>query len=207
MSAVRQSRAQTSEATPAADVGGIPGDLHLAVGELNVPAYAVDRFGVVRWINSAARKLVGDVRGRQQSSVVVPEHAREARESFLRKMMGTEKATDATIVVREPSGKRVQVEISSCPLRDGSRIVGVFGVVKHREEAPAPNPHPHLTPRQNQILHLLAHGRSTAQIAEELHLSIDTVRNHVRRLLRALDAHSRIEALAVAHREGILRRG
>jgi DNA-binding NarL/FixJ family response regulator len=56
-------------------------------------------------------------------------------------------------------------------------------------------------------LHLLAHGRSTAQIAAELHLSTDTVRNHIRRLLRALNAHSRIEALAVAHREGILRAG
>jgi DNA-binding NarL/FixJ family response regulator len=43
------------------------------------------------------------------------------------------------------------------------------------------------------------------QIAEELHLSIDTVRNHIRRMLRALGVHSRIEALAVAHREGILR--
>ena len=204
---VRASAAQRSAARPEADEAEIPGDLHLALGELNVPAYAVDRFGIVRWLNKAARKLVGDVRGRQQSSVVVPEHAREARESFLRKMMGTEKTTDATVVVTEPSGNRVQVEISSCPLREGGRIVGVFGVVKHREAAPAPNVHPHLTPRQNQILHLLAHGRSTAQIAEELHLSIDTVRNHIRRLLRALDVHSRIEALAVAHREGILRKG
>jgi DNA-binding CsgD family transcriptional regulator len=185
---------------------GIPGDVHGALGELNVPAYAVDRFGIVRWVNAAARNLVGDVRGLQQSSVVVPEQAREARESFLRKMMGTEKSTDATVVVNEPGGKRVQIEISSCPLREGGRIVGVFGVVKHREEIAAPHAHPHLTPRQNQILHLLAHGRSTAQIAAELHLSIDTVRNHIRRLLRALDVHSRIEALAVAHREGILRR-
>jgi PAS domain S-box-containing protein len=205
--AVRASTARVSETRPAPDGGEIPGDLHGALGELNVPAYAVDRFGIVRWINGAAQKLVGDIRGRQQSSVVVPEHAREARESFLRKMMGTEKSTDATVVVTEPSGQRVQVEISSCALREGGRIVGVFGVVKHREAAPAPNPHPHLTPRQNQILHLLAHGRSTAQIAEELHLSIDTVRNHIRRLLRALDVHSRIEALAVAHREGILRKG
>ena len=207
MSAVRQSRAQISEAMPAAGGGEIPGDLHLALGELNVPAYAVDRHGVVRWINRAARKLVGDIRGLQQSSVVVPEQAREARESFLRKMMGTEKSTEATVVVTEPDGGRVQVEISSCPLREGGRIVGVFGVVKHREAGEAPHAHPHLTPRQNQILHLLAHGRSTAQIADELHLSIDTVRNHIRRLLRALDVHSRIEALAVAHRAGILPRG
>jgi DNA-binding NarL/FixJ family response regulator len=52
---------------------------------------------------------------------------------------------------------------------------------------------------------MLARGRSTAQIANELKLSIETVRNHVRLMMRALGAHSRIEALAVAHREGILR--
>jgi PAS domain S-box-containing protein len=203
MSAARQSAARGSEASH----GDIPGDLHRGLEDLNVPAYAVDRFGIIRWLNSAAKRLVGDIRGRQQSSVVVPEQAREAKESFLRKMMGTEKSTDATVVVVQPGGKRVQVEISSCALREGHRIVGVFGVVRHREQAAAPGPHPHLTPRQNQILHLLAHGHSTAQIAEELHLSVDTVRNHVRRMLRALGAHSRIEALAVAHREGILRRG
>ena len=201
MSALRQ-----SAATVFPDTAEIPGNVHGALEEMNVPCYAVDRHGIIRWINSAAHRLVGDIRGRQQSSVVVPEQARTAKESFLRKMMGTEQSTDATVVVVEPGGKRVQVEISAVPLREGGRIVGVFGVVTHREPETAPNAHPHLTPRQNEVLHLLARGRSTAQIAEELHLSTDTVRNHVRRMLRALDAHSRIEALAVAHREGILRR-
>lgn len=199
MSAVRQA------ASVAPEGGQIPGDIHRALEEMNVPAYAVDRHGIIRWINSAAHRLVGDVRGRQQSSVVVPEQARAAKESFLRKMMGTEKATDASVVVVEPGGRRVQVEISSVPLRDGGRIVGVWGVMTHREETTPPNPHPHLTPRQNEVLHLLASGRSTAQIAQELHLSTDTVRNHVRRMLRALNAHSRVEALAIAHREGLLR--
>ena len=78
-------------------------------------------------------------------------------------------------------------------------------MVPHQETTAPPEPHPHLTPRQTQVLHLLSHGRSTQQIADELYLSRDTVRNHVRRMLTALDAHSRIEALAVAHREGILR--
>ncbi|HEY2742100.1 MAG TPA: LuxR C-terminal-related transcriptional regulator [Gaiellaceae bacterium] len=205
MSAVRQS-AGVSAAGSAADLSGIPGDLHGALEEVNVPAYAVDRFGIIRWVNSAAKKLVGDVRGKQQSSVVVPEQAREAKESFLRKMMGTEKSTEGTVVVVGPGGERVQVEISSCALREGHRIVGVFGIVGHRTKSAQPSPHPHLTPRQNQVLHLLAHGHSTSQIAAELHLSVDTVRNHIRRMLRALGAHSRIEALAVAHREGILRR-
>jgi len=205
MSAVRQS-ARASEAGSADDLSGIPGDLHGALEDVNVPAYAVDRFGIIRWINAAAKKLVGDVRGKQQSSVVVPEQAREAKESFLRKMMGTEKSTEGTVVVVGPGGERVQVEISSTPLHEGHRIVGVFGIVHHRAKSAPPLPHPHLTPRQNQVLHLLSHGHSTAQIAAELHLSVDTVRNHIRRMLRALGAHSRIEALAVAHREGILRR-
>jgi PAS domain S-box-containing protein len=206
MSAVRQS-AGVSAAGSAADSSGIPGDLHGALEDVNVPAYAVDRFGIIRWVNSAAKKLVGDVRGKQQSSVVVPEQAREAKESFLRKMMGTEKSTDGSIGVVGPDGERVQIEISSCALREGHRIVGVFGLVRQRDESAQPNPHPHLTPRQNQVLHLLAHGHSTSQIAAELHLSVDTVRNHIRRMLRTLGAHSRIEALAIAHREGILRNG
>jgi DNA-binding NarL/FixJ family response regulator len=137
--------------------------------------------------------------------VVVPEQAREAKESFLRKMMGTEKSTDASVVVTGATGERVQIEVSSCAIHEGHRIVGVFGLVRKQDSKAQPNPHPHLTPRQNQVLHLLAHGHSTSQIAAELHLSIDTVRNHIRRMLRTLGAHSRIEALAIAHREGILR--
>ena len=207
MSAVRQP-ARASQTEGATGLGEIPGDLHGALEEVNVPAYAVDRFGIVRWINSAAKKLVGDVRGKQQSSLVVPEMAREAKESFLRKMMGTEKSTDASAIVTDTSGRRVHIEISSCAIREGHRIIGVFGLVRHQDEPEheSPHPHPHLTPRQNQVLHLLAHGHSTSQIAEELHLSIDTVRNHIRRMLRTLGAHSRIEALAIAHREGLLRR-
>lgn len=205
MTPVRASTAPSLEGLPAMNVGDIPGNVQGALADVNVPCYVVDRFGIIRWINPAAEKLVGDVRGRQQSSVVAPEYAREAKESFTRKVLGTVKSTDDTVVVIGAEGERVQVQISAVPLYDGGRIVGVFGLVPHRESTAAPDPHPHLTPRQNQILHLLAHGRSTSQIAAELHLSTDTVRNHIRRLLRALNAHSRIEALAVAHREGILR--
>jgi two-component system, NarL family, nitrate/nitrite response regulator NarL len=65
-------------------------------------------------------------------------------------------------------------------------------------EEPHPHPELHLTPRQAEVLQLLERGRSTAQIAEELHLSRETVRNHVRHLLHAVGATSRLEAVAVA---------
>jgi PAS domain S-box-containing protein len=188
-------------------VDEIPGDIQNALDDMSVPSYAVDSFGVIRWINPAAKKLVGDVRGRQQSSIVVPEQARAARESFIRKIMGTESSTHQSVVVVGAKGERIQVEVNSVALKDGGRIVGVFGIIPYVEKTPAPEPHPQLTPRQNEILHLLAKGHSTHQIAAELHISVETARNHVRRMLRSLDAHSRLEAVAVAHRDGLLRPG
>jgi DNA-binding NarL/FixJ family response regulator len=77
-------------------------------------------------------------------------------------------------------------------------VVGVFGQVTREREAPTLPPHPRLTPRQSEVLRLLEHGRSTQQIAEELHLSPETVRNHVRHVLRNLGVHSRLEAVALA---------
>jgi PAS domain S-box-containing protein len=189
-----------------AGFGGIPGDVESALSDVNVPTYVIDRSGIIRWLNPAARMLVGDARGKQFTSVVAAEDTREARELFMRKVLGQVRSTDADVVLIGRRGERVEVEVSSAPLRtEGGRIVGVFGIVTHQLPTP-PAPHPHLTPRQTQVLHLLAHGRSTAQIAAELHVSVETVRNHVRRLLRALGAHSRLEAIAIARRDGLLAR-
>jgi DNA-binding NarL/FixJ family response regulator len=53
-------------------------------------------------------------------------------------------------------------------------------------------------------LALLERGRSTEQIAAELHLSVETVRNHIRAILRALGVHSRLEAVAVSHQRHLV---
>ncbi len=182
----------------------IEGDVEGALEDVNVPSYAIDRHGVIRWLNPAAQRLVGDARGRQFTSVVAPEETLEAREIFARKIFGKDGATDKETVLIAADGRRVDCEISATPLRDDGRIVGVFGLVTHALPATSTASHPHLTPRQTQILRMLAHGYSTHQIAAELHLAVETVRNHVRRLLRALDAHSRLEAVATARRDGLL---
>ncbi len=52
---------------------------------------------------------------------------------------------------------------------------------------------------------MLEGGRSTRQIAEELHLSPETVRNHIRHVLRALGVHSRLEAVTLARRRSCSR--
>lgn len=61
-----------------------------------------------------------------------------------------------------------------------------------------------LTPRQLQVLQLLARGSSTSEIADQLGVSPNTVRNHTQAVLTRLDAHSKLEAVAVARREGLL---
>ncbi len=166
---------------------------------VNVPSYVIDAAGVIRWLNPAAKRIVGDVEGRQFTSVAAPEETRRAREMFARKVVGTATVTDAGFVLVDSTGGRVAVEISSVPLRRGEHVVGVFGQVTDLVETLHAHPDLPLTPRQAEVLDLLERGRTTRQIAAELHLSIDTVRNHVRHILQAVGAHSRLEAVAIAH--------
>jgi two-component system, NarL family, response regulator DevR len=60
-----------------------------------------------------------------------------------------------------------------------------------------------LTSREREILQYLRSGESTSSIAASQFLSIHTVRNHVRNILAKLDAHSKLEAVAIANREGL----
>jgi PAS domain S-box-containing protein len=169
-----------------------------ALERVNVPSYVIDAAGVIRWVNPASERIVGDVLGRQFTSVVAPEETRRAREVFARKVVANESVTDAQVVLIDRDGARVPVEVSSIPIIHGEHVVGVFGQVSEIGEEPVPHPELHLTPRQAEVLALLERGRTTEQIADELHLSRETVRNHIRHLLRAVGVHSRLEAVAVA---------
>jgi DNA-binding NarL/FixJ family response regulator len=61
-----------------------------------------------------------------------------------------------------------------------------------------------LTEREHEILDLLARGLSNADIAEQLTISVHTVRNHVANLSAKLGAHSKLEVLSIAVREGLV---
>jgi DNA-binding NarL/FixJ family response regulator len=107
-------------------------------------------------------------------------------------------------VVIGTDGERVAVEISSVPLMKDHRVIGMFGQVADVEDTTPRAPHPHLTPRQVEVLALLERGRSTEGIARELHLSVETVRNHIRHILRALGVHSRLEAVALSRQADLV---
>ena len=61
-----------------------------------------------------------------------------------------------------------------------------------------------LTPREREVLGLMADGLDNRAIAAELGIGFTTVRGHVQNILEKLDAHSKLEALACAARYGLL---
>lgn len=63
-----------------------------------------------------------------------------------------------------------------------------------------------LTARELEILRLLQTGMTSPVIASTVFLSVNTVRNHVQNILMKLNAHSRLEAVSIANREGLLDR-
>ncbi len=73
--------------------------------------------------------------------------------------------------------------------------------------APAPAPATgvvSLTPRESEILALVAEGRSNGEVGKQLFISTKTVSVHVSHILAKLDAASRTEAAAIARRRGLI---
>ena len=180
-------------------------NLAQALAEISLPIYIVDRKGAIRWMNAAAIALLGDRRGEHFSTAIAPEGQQLASEKFARKVIGGARTTSYDIPMLAHDGRRLDTEVESVRLEDDSEAVGVFGIIAVEKFAnPAAARDVHLTPRQLQVLKRLAGGGSTDMIAKELHISRETVRNHVRDLLRALGVHSRVQAVARAHQLGIV---
>ena len=185
----------------------IGGDLHGSLQEVTVPMYVLDRDGKIVWLNDAGKELIPNGIGERFTEVVAPELVVEARKHFELRMHGEEPFVDHKLVVEHPTGERRDIEISSAPLRDEHRIVGVFGVVRSAKEQKRPREGaavPRLTPRQHEVLHLLGAGYTTRQMADHMGVSIETVRNHVRMLLAQLGAKSRLQAVLLGHQYGLL---
>ncbi len=72
------------------------------------------------------------------------------------------------------------------------------------EERAQQVPAPRLTEREMQVLKLVARGMNNRDIAKELFISENTVKNHVRNILEKLQIHSRMEAVMVAVREKLI---
>ena len=179
-------------------------DLADALDRVSFPAYVTDKQARIRGLNLAARELFGDVRGRFAASVVAPGDQAKVQSALARKLLGGA-TTDYTVHIVTVTGEVRAVEVSSVPLRREGHVIGVFGLLHPVEIPPMKeDPHRRLTPREHEVLTYLAAGCSTDQMAQRMGLATATVRNHVKRLLRALGVHSRLEAVVVARRDGLI---
>jgi DNA-binding CsgD family transcriptional regulator len=179
------------------------GDLDTALDDVEVPAWLVDDRGVIRWANRKAIDTFGPPEGRHLMDAVGGESRGRAGAELTGAVLGTKPVINFTATVLDKQGNRIPAEVHAAALRGGGRVVGLFGLTSLGEPLPETQTSD-LTPRQFEVLQLLARGHSTDQIAGELHLSKKTVRNHVRGILRALGVHSRLEAIVEARRQGLV---
>jgi PAS domain S-box-containing protein len=185
----------------------LSGSVRDAFDEIDLPAYVFDLRGTLRWANRATCTLIGERVG-QPFRAFLPADVRErVKVEFARKIVAGS-ATTYELAVFDVDGRRVELRVRSAPLRrrDGE-IVGVVGLAVPLQEHVPRRAAPFdagLTPRQAEILRLLADGLSTEAIAQQLGVARETVRNHVRALLKRLGVHSRLEAVAEARQHGLL---
>ena len=90
------------------------------------------------------------------------------------------------------------------PVMDEEEVESALRHLRHRRrtEEEARNRVARLTPRERQILQLMAEGKSPPRIAAELQMSPGTLRTHVQNFITKLGVHSKMEALVLAIRYG-----
>jgi DNA-binding CsgD family transcriptional regulator len=187
-------------------VAALGGDLNPTLGEIRVAAAVADKDGIIRWQNARFTELAGDCVGHPLAEHVAPESSHEWRLEFTKKVIGTARTSDYQINMIAPDGTHVPIDVSSVVVEGSDhRVVGVFGLIEPVAQPFTPSRLvTDLTPRQLEVLHLLDHGLSTPQIAARLGISIETVRNHIRAILRTLGVHSRLQAVAEARKRDLV---
>lgn len=186
-----------------------PFDVSL-LDRLSVPASLHDASGRFLHLNPAGEQASGlsnaKLRGRPLTDPV-PAGARAGVVAQFRHAVETREPTDFETIFVDGDGHVRGVRAQHLPLLEGGTVVGMLILaydVRQPREAVTVDAETQLTRRQHEILELVASGLSTTEIADELTLSVETVRNHLRRILHELDAHTRVEAVATAQRLGLL---
>jgi PAS domain S-box-containing protein len=207
-------------------------DLDAILGRTADGVCAVSADGRIALWNRAAEKILGyaarEVVGRRCCEIFVGRDASGNRLCYqgchvLTLVRQGEPVQHFEMATRTKGGKPVWLDVSILVV-DGGRpdaatTVQLFRDVTAAKEieslvrehlsrvqpaAPPGAPPPELTRRELEILRLIATGANTRAMAERLHVSPATVRNHVQNILAKLGVHSRLEAAAYATRHRLL---
>ena len=198
------------------------------------PAFAVDRHGIIRAWNAAAENMFGysvtAVEGRPCWEVLCG--CDTSRNDYcgsncpLRRMAFSAKSVNSTrIYFRLASRESKPFLMSTLMLYNGpgeqlmahicrpdidvkapEAASGGSGSIETGRPVHLSNNHQRggLTQRQLEVLALLAEGKSTREIASLMCVSLHTVRNHISQILFKLHVHSRVEAVALGRKLGII---
>ncbi len=193
---------------------------HSLVFSTREPAYAVDRNGrVVAW-NPAASETFGypeaDALGGTCWELL------QGRDAFdneycgascpIRRMALEHRSVNrCRMSFRTASGERRSFVLTTLVLFDDGEATLIHlcrktaraSASRSLESVPGKTPHGVLTVREREVVQQLANGHSTREIATLLGISVSTVRSHVEHILHKLNAHSRLEAVAISRRLGL----
>ena len=191
---------------------------------VDLAVIATDANGVVTTWNARAEVLYGWTReeaiGRHVSQLTVPDHAQDDAEDILATLQRGE-TWQGAFRLRRKDGSSFTAFVKDSPILDpAGNLVGIVGVsieIGDPElanavralvtDGPSNNNHNHhhgrrrartLSPREREVLGLLARGFTGEQIAERLVLSPETVRTHIRNAREKLGASTRVEAVTMA---------
>ena len=130
----------------------------------------------------------------------------ERKAVFVTPMVVASADHDAPLLIHllDDRPEAAAAEQSAAAVRSELRDQGAEVISDHPVETPHSPEAVRLAPRELEVLRLVALGRGTHQIAEELGISPHTVRNHVRHFRRKLNARTKLEAVLTAIRRGIL---
>jgi PAS domain S-box-containing protein len=190
------------------------------------PAFAVDVAGSILAWNAAAEETFGyssdqaigehcwkllrgtDVYGNLYCAEHCPRREmalkrEEVKRCHLRMMTANGRHEDFTVsalVLYEEPGSEVLISLfhRNAAAEEARRVLPEAEKDAHRVKRNV------LTPRETEVLKCLADGHSTREVATMLSISVPTVRNHVEHVLHKLNAHSRLEAVAVARKLDML---